>query len=347
MISKIDKEKLERFSKGLLNAEEENYIYSLFSENEGNEEFKQYIQQKFSEHIKNSPAKNHNISYLLDRIHHIIHKSESQKKDKALKKIYRWYSAAAAVLLIPMLIAGGIWFAEQKPQTIVAEAPVKSTLIAPLGARISFALPDGTNGWMNSGSSLEYQLPFNNNRQVAILGEVWFDVAHDTNHPFEVITGDSKVKVLGTKFNINAYPEEKYVEVVLEEGEVEFSTPGLLSDVDIRPNERLVFSNGKVHINATDATKYAAWKEGKLVFRGDPMAEVARRIGRWYNVNVALVDEELKNYVIHGTFQDDSLDEVLRYLSMTSPIRYKTIDRKLLDDGTIQKKKVLLYNKEV
>lgn len=348
MINKTDIEKLERFSRGMVDAEEEKYIYSFFAKNEGNGEFKQYLQKDFNEYLENNPNENHNLSYLLDRIHHTIHNNENHKKDTAAKRIYRWYSVAAAVLLIPILIAGGIWFAEQnQKEPILAEIPVTSTLFAPLGSRIGFSLPDGTKGWLNSGSSLEYQLPFNSNRQVAVLGEAYFDVAHDANHPFEIAVGDSKIKVLGTKFNLNAYLEEKYVEVVLEEGKIEFSTPGLLSGIEMKPNERLVLSDGVVNINITDASKFVAWKEGKLVFRGDQMTEVARRIERWYNVDVELVDEELENYVFRGTFQDDSLEEVFRYLSMTSPIRYRIIDRKLLDDGTIQKKKVLLYKKNI
>ena len=113
----------------------------------------------------------------------------------------------------------------------------------------------------------------------------------------------------------------------------------------MKPDERLVFSDGAINIDKTEAAKYAAWKEGKLVFRGDPMAEVARRIERWYNVEVELVDKDLEKYVIRGTFQDDSLEEVFRYLSMTSPIRYRITDRKMLADGTWQKQKVLLYKK--
>ncbi|MEN8118549.1 MAG: FecR domain-containing protein [Bacteroidota bacterium] len=348
MINKADIEKLQRFSKGLSDAEEEKYIYSLFTENEGNREFKQHVQKEFNEYLKNNPDVNYNLSYLLDRIHHTIHNNENQKKITVVKKIYRWYSVAAAVLLIPVLIAGGIWFTQQNhEEPTLAESPVTSTLFAPLGSRINFSLPDGTNGWLNSGSSLEYQLPFNSNRQIEILGEAWFDVAHDANHPFEITAGNSKVKVLGTKFNLNAYPEEKYMEVVLEEGKVQFSVSGHSSGIEMKPNERLILSDGAININVTDASKFTAWKEGKLVFRSDPMEEVARRIERWYNVDIQLVDEELKNHVFRGTFQDDSLEEVLHYLSMTSPIRYRIIERKLMDDGTVQKKKVLLYKKNV
>ena len=346
MISKIEIEKLKRFSKGLSDAEEEKYVHSLFSANEGSMEFKQHILKEFNEYIKNNPEEDHNLSYILDRIHHTIHKQESRKRKTIVRRVYNWYSVAAAVLLIPMLIYGGIWIVTQNEEkAIIAEAPVTSTLFAPMGSRISFSLPDGTKGWLNSGSSVEYSIPFKHNRQIALRGEAWFDVAHDADHPFELTAGNSKVKVLGTKFNLNAYPEDNYVEVVLEEGKVEFSVSGQTSAAEMKPDERLVFSNGTINIEKTDVAKYAAWKEGKLVFRGDPMVEVARRIERWYNVEVELVDNDLEKYVIRGTFQDDSLEDIFRYLSMTSPILYRISDRKMLADGTWQKQKVLLYKK--
>uniref|UniRef100_UPI00321673E6 FecR family protein n=1 Tax=uncultured Draconibacterium sp. TaxID=1573823 RepID=UPI00321673E6 len=348
MINKTEIEKLQRFRKGLSNADEEKYIHDLFAKNENNREFKNHIKQEFNEYLKNNPDENYNLSYLLDRIHHSIHKNENQKKNTVVKKLYRWYSVAAAVLLIPVLIAGGIWFASQNQEKmVVAEAPVRSTLFAPLGSRINFSLPDGSKGWLNSGSSLEYNLPFNKNRHIVLSGEAWFDVAHDAEHPFEIAAGDSKIKVLGTKFNLSAYPEEKYLEVVLEEGKVEFSTPRLSSGIEMKPDERLVLTEDVININNTDASKYSAWKEGKLVFRGDTMDEVARRISRWYNVDVDVVDDDLKKYTFRGIFDDDSLEEVIRYISMTSPIRYRIVDRKILNDGTVTKKKVLLYKNNI
>jgi len=346
MIDKTDIAKLQRFSKGLTNNEEDKHIYSLFAKHKDDIEFKRYLQKEFNNYFESHPDENHNLSYLLDRIHHIIHKQELQKKDTVIKRIYKWYSVAAAVLLIPVIIIGTIWFNNQNQERpVVTEAPVKSTLFAPLGSRISFTLPDGTQGWLNSGSSLEYSLPFSNNRQIALSGEAWFDVAHDSDHAFEVAANNSKVKVLGTKFNLSAYPTEKYLEVVLEEGKVEFNTQGLEKGVEMKPNERLVLSDGSINIGETDASKYSGWKEGKLIFRGDSMDEVARRIGRWYNVNVEVRDEELKTYTFRGIFEDDSLEEVIHYISMTSPIRYRIIDRKQADDGTLQKKKILLYKK--
>ena len=346
MIRKSDIEKIERYTKGATNEEGNKYIYSLFSENEDKREFREYILSEWENYVKEHQDDNYNLSSLLDRIHHKMHIKENRGKRTIVRKIFRWYSAVAAVLLIPLLIATAIWFGnKEQKENLMTENSVKTTLFAPLGSRISFSLPDGTHGWLNSGSSLEYNIPFSYNRQVAILGEAWFDVAHHDAYPFVITVGDSKVKVLGTKFNLNAYPEDNYIGVVLEEGKVEFSVPGLFSGIEMKPDEKLVFENGTVKISTTNALKYSAWVEGKLVFRNDSMTEVARRIERWYNVDVRLVDKELEKYVIRGTFQDDSLEEVLQYLSMTSPIRYRILDRTILDDGTLQKQKVLIYSK--
>lgn len=346
MISEKDIEKLKIYSEGNLDGLEIQSVYTLFSENENNNEFKNKIRLDFYEYAKNNPEVDFNLSYLLDRIHHTIHNKESKTKHTVVRKIYRWYSVAAAVLLIPLLIAASLWFSIQSNENnIVAVNPVSTTMIAPLGSRISFTLPDGTKGWLNSGSSLEYQIPFSTNRKVSIKGEAWFHVTKDEAHPFEVLAGKSKVKVLGTKFNMNAYPEENFVEVVLEEGKVDFSAPGIEDAIEMKPDERLVYTSDSINIGIADSYKYSAWKEGKLVFKGDPMSEVARRIERWYNVDVELVDKQLEKYVIRGTFQDDSLEDVFKYLSMTSPVKYRIMDRKLQEDGTLQKTKVLVYKK--
>ncbi len=112
------------------------------------------------------------------------------------------------------------------------------------------------------------------------------------------------------------------------------------------PLERLVFQNGNISKSVTDPAKYNAWTEGKLVFRGDLMTEVARRIERWYNVKICLADQEIEKYSFRATFEDDKLEDVLRFLSLTSPIRYQITPRKLLPDGTYEKEKVTIYLKK-
>ena len=198
---------------------------------------------------------------------------------------------------------------------------------------------------LNSGSYLSYSIPFTK-RDVELEGEAWFEVSHDKMHPFKVVAGSSEVSVLGTSFNLSAYPSENYIELVLLNGNVEFSNSKLEKKISITPFHRLYFHEGIVDTTLTDPLKYNAWTSGKLVFRGDNMSEVARRIELWYNVKVILADNELERYSFRGTFQDDKLEEVLKYLSLTSPIKYDIKPREQFPDGTISTQIVTLSLKK-
>jgi transmembrane sensor len=135
------------------------------------------------------------------------------------------------------------------------------------------------------------------------------------------------------------------VQVVLEEGKVSYKNQEVSEEFAMLPSERLIFKDGNISKSVTDPAKYKAWTEGKLVFRGDPMAEVARRIERWYNVEVTIADKGLNKYSFRGIFLDDTLDDVLRFLSMTSPIRYSISPREMMPDGTYKKEEVTIYLK--
>jgi ferric-dicitrate binding protein FerR (iron transport regulator) len=190
-------------------------------------------------------------------------------------------------------------------------------------------------------------MPFNENRKVALEGEAWFDVFHNEEHPFEIDAGESKIKVLGTSFNVNAYPDEEYLEVILQSGKVEFSNQAQKDKIVLKPSEQLVLQEGKLKVNPVDVSKYKAWTDGRLIFRGDNMDEVARRIERWYNVKVEIADKDLLQFSFRATFENDSLEDVLKQLSMTSPIEYKILPRKQLPNGTSEKKKAVLYKKSI
>ncbi len=347
MLKQSDIKEIERFIEGKADEIEKARVESLFLTGEDNYTLRYSLEKDWDIMLRDTSSSEVNLSHLLDRVHHIIWKNEILKRQKPLQKFLRIYMKAAAILLLPALLAGGLVYSYLGNYSKTTDdRQVSSSIYAPLGSRVSFNLPDGTTGMLNSGSNLSYSLPFNNNRRIRIEGEAWFEVSRDENHPFEISTGNSTVKVLGTSFNLSAYPAENYVEVVLKQGKVEFQGNKSSEKVTIHPSERLVFQNGDISKSLTDPAKYNAWTEGKLVFRGDPMAEVARRIERWYNVKVVLVDKELEKYSFRATFEDDKLEEVFRLLSMTSPIRYKITERKLLPDGTYEKEKVTIYLKK-
>lgn len=347
MLKQEEIEKIDRYIKDLSDESEKIYLESLFTKGENNPDLRQHLEDDWYMMLRNSSPDDIDLKHLLDRVHHIIRKQETLKRQKPLQKLIQMYMRAAAILLLPLLIAGGLVYNYMSidPKTNPDQL-VSSTLYAPLGSRVSFNLPDGSTGMLNSGSKLSYSLPFINNRQISLEGEAWFEVNQDEDHPFEINAGNSTVKVLGTTFNMSAYPDENYVEVVLQTGKVEFMDGNGAGKVTMVPSERLVFQNGTISKSVTDPAKYNAWTEGKLIFRGDKMGEVARRIERWYNVKFDIADKELEKYSFRATFEDDNLEEVLRLLSMTSPIRYSITPRKLLDDGTYEKEKVTIYIKE-
>jgi transmembrane sensor len=339
--------KIERYINGEDDDSEKAWVESQFLNGEDNYTLQSILKDDWALMLRDSSPQEVNLDHLLDRIHHIIRKNETLKQKKPLQKFIRIYMRTAAILLFPVLIAGG-WvysFLGDHMQNTLGQQS-SCSIFAPMGARVSFNLPDGTVGMLNGGSHLTYSLPFTKKRHINLEGEAWFEVSRNDKHPFKINVGTSTVEALGTKFNMSAYPTEHYIEVVLMEGKVKFMNSDVSEEVIMSPSERLVFQDGQISLSVTDPAKYNAWTEGKLVFRGDPMAEVARRIERWYNVKVELGDKELEKYTFRATFEDDKLEEVLRFLCMTSPIRYQIIPRKILPDGTYEKEKVTIYLKK-
>jgi transmembrane sensor len=341
-----DLEKIERYINGQADDNEKVWVESLFLNGEDNYTLRHLLNNDWDLMLRDSSPSGIDLNHLLDRVHHIIRKNEIIIGKKPLQKFIRIYAKAAAILLLPLIIAGGLLYWHLKSvNSLKSEQPVVSTIFAPMGSRVSFNLPDGTTGMLNSGSYISYSLPFSNNRNIKLEGEAWFEVNHDADHPFEINTGNSTVKLLGTSFNLSAYPTENYVEVVLKEGKVEFQDKSNGKKEMVLPSERLILQEGKISKSVTEPEKYYLWTKGKLVFRSDPMAEVARRIERWYNVRITIADKELEKYSFRATFQDDKLEDVLRFISMTSPIRYEIAPRELMPDGTYKKEAVTIYLK--
>lgn len=347
MLKKEDIDKIERYIKGESDRGEVSWVESLFyCDGELNHNLRQCLKKDWDIILMNNTGEEYHLSNLLDRIHHLIHTNENSERNKPLHRFMRIYMKAAAVLIIPLIIVGSLLFGIVRDHAWkVADQGVTSTIYAPLGSRVSFILPDSTTGMLNSGSYLTYFLPFNKKRELKLEGEAWFNVKKDEEKPFEIKAGNSIVKVLGTIFNLYAYPTENYVEVVLQEGNVMFQDTKYSNGVLLNSSKRLVYQNGKINTYEVDPEKYNAWTKGKLVFRSEPMTEVIRRLERWYNVKIVVADKELEKYSFRGTFEDDPLEEVLRYLALTSPITFKFSPRIILPDGTYKKDEVTISKK--
>jgi ferric-dicitrate binding protein FerR (iron transport regulator) len=342
-----DIDRIERYINGESDDKEREYVESFFINGENNLYLRSRVNKDYDLMIREIESTSADTSHILDRIHQVIRKEETKRNKKPLRRLLRVYMKTAAILLIPLLLAGGLLYHYLSDKYLKnTDEEAVANIYAPYGSRVSFNLPDGTTGMLNSGSSLTYRLPFSQNRNVRLEGEAWFEVKHNEESPFFIDAGSSVIRVLGTSFNISAYPNEDYVEVVLVEGKVEFLDNVREQREILKPGERLVNLGGKIDKFKVDPEKYNAWTEGRLVFRGDPMHEVARRIERWYNVKVIIADKEIENYSFRATFEDDRLEDVLRYLTMTSPISYRLTPQTVMPDGSFKKEEIRIYKSD-
>ncbi|WP_423129938.1 FecR family protein [Gaoshiqia sp. Z1-71] len=248
-----------------------------------------------------------------------------------LKKLER----AAAVLFIPLLLSA-LWmlYNSYQPGNEIHET-VFNTIEVPPGTRSSFTLPDGTFVKLNAGSSLKYPVSFEKReRQVELTGEAWFEVKKDEHRPFLVSTSDINIKVLGTSFNCNAYPNAAQIETALVEGKIEISGKSGKNKFLMEPGELAVFSKQEKTIEKTQTNldKHIAWTSGKLMFRDDPMTTVIEKLGRWYRVEFRVEDPEILNYTYSATFSGESLDQVLKMLALSAPINFRVLPREKSDD---------------
>jgi len=279
--------------------------------------------------------------------HKAYQKISKQIFSRKKLNILGWIQRVAAVLLLPVIVASAFYFYSERASHSQFNT-VYNTVETPLGMRSSLTLPDGTKVWLNAGSSISYPVLFaDNSRTVSLIGEAYFEVKKDKSWPFIVTTKNMNIVVSGTTFNCNAYPENDQVQTVLVEGEVTLINQSATELATMNPGELATFTNSNQQITKTktDLQKYIAWKSGKLMFRDDKMNKVVEKLERWYNVEFEIEDHEIADYVYTATFIDESLDQVLKMLSLSAPIRYTVSERNKQADQTFAKAKVKLYKK--
>ena len=230
-----------------------------------------------------------------------------------------------------------------------ALSSVNQEISANFGARLKFQLADGTTVYLNSGSKLIFPTAFSGEkRKVELIGEAFFEVTPNHTMPFIVKTEKIDVKVMGTSFNIKAYPNTGEISTTLVHGKVILGSemPGEFRQVaELKPSERASFDKKSEQVEITkveDLDKYIAWKDGKLVFSNDPIEELAEKLGIWYNVNVKIDSESLKNLRFTATFTEEPIEQVLELLSKSAPIRYKIQKASRLPDNSFSKRLVIL-----
>ncbi len=231
-------------------------------------------------------------------------------------------------------------------------------IIVPLGSKSKIKLPDGTMVTLNAGSKLTYKTSFGKvNREVWLEGEGYFSVAKDKKRTFIVKTGYLDIRALGTEFNVKAYPNEKTIQTTLVEGSVQiektsrdFSGEKKESLIILKPKQRYTFlidsetdilsavenkatktgkedqkpkvivpKTGIVYKNI-DPIPDISWKERRWVISQEQLGDLAIKLERRYDVNINFANENLKSFRFTGTLQDESIEQVLKVISLSSPI---------------------------
>lgn len=337
------KEKLNRFLSGKYSFNDYLSISSYFKNEEYQEELKKDMEVEWNE-TKLSKDNEDRLAGILNRLHDHIN-STRKTKATVFQSFYNVFSKIAVVLLIPALITIAVlsYFSLNSTQETLAWAEIHS----PTGSRVKFQLPDGSHGWLNSGSSIKYPINFAHNRKVEMSGEAWFDVVHSNSEEFRVITPYFDVKVLGTQFNVNAYDDDITTGVILERGKVIVLGKDESVKAELDPNQQIVYnkSTNKLVKSNIDAKSYTSWKDGLLVFKNATMVEIAKRLERRYNAEIILHGNALKTSIFRATFQDENLEDICKMLATVAPIQYKIHKRIQKSDSTFLKKKVEMWLK--
>lgn len=353
---------MKEFLKKYLNnscTDEEFYEFVRWVKNEAsNKESKSWSFDEwklFEPDLKNKDNKKYSL--LLDKIHHKINlKNQSREVSKIITmgKITSWLSRAAAVLFIPLL---GIIFYMLSNNNFQINNYTDMTvdsleIISPIGSRTVVQLSDGTEVNLNFGSKIKYPRNFSGDtRGITLVGEAYFDVTHNPECPFVVKTESLKIKALGTKFNVHAYPGDDVIATTLIKGKVviEKTISGKKTEIvgTMIPGQHVTYNleSGKICSTKGKTEKYIAWKDGKLVFDNEPILKVAEKLSRMFNVDIEVADNAKSNtYTV--TFVNDPLYLILELMTKTTPVTYKALPRRKLADGTFSKQKIVIEKRK-
>ena len=204
-------------------------------------------------------------------------------------------------------------------------ALVYNTIDIPIGGEYQLVLADGTKVWLNADSKLLYDNNFGiNNRNVTLCGEGYFEVSKNKNLPFQVVSDDIKVEVLGTKFNVKNYPEDPNIKVALLEGSVMLYDS--LESTILKPNQIAQYDkqNKKTTLKTIAAENTSAWINGHLYFDEENMETIALALERAFDVNITIKDETLKKMIFYGDFiiESNNIDEIMNIMAATNKFNY-------------------------
>ena len=212
-------------------------------------------------------------------------------------------------------------------ENVAMDEEVYNTLSIPVGGFYQLSLSDGTKVWLNSMTELRFPVTFTGEeKKVYLTGEAYFEVVHDSEHPFIVATEKGiEVKVYGTEFNMNTY-QEGVVQTVLVQGKVGIRANVTGQECMLAPKQLAEYTKetGMIRVKEVDPYKYIAWKDGKFVFEGETIEEIMERLRRWYDVEVFYENELLKQKRFTGVISRyENIEQVLHLIGGLATLHFE------------------------
>lgn len=341
-------ELLKKHFKGTLSPEEREALDMLEKDDSNKAFFSKYLNVRQVDEKAKLRAE---IIYEKTQPNDIHLKIVPSKSLSTMQKIWKKYAYAAAACLI--FVLGFFWFTNKSDTT--REGPTEWEQIATnKGERKFFRLSDGTEIWLNSESSLRVKKGYGTKHRIINLqGEAYFSVTKNKKLPLHVHALGNEIEVLGTVFNVRAYPEERKMATSLVEGSVKLHIDGANGkrDYAMNPGDKVEISNKQVVEQNTKvpskkdvaSTRIVAddvdykkisvdnkevlelmWIKNKLVFNDDPLEYVVKKMERWYNRTIIIENESLKEESFSGVFQERNCEQVLDLLQQTGgKFKYK------------------------
>ncbi len=239
---------------------------------------------------------------------------------------FNWRMAASIALLIGVGLA--VYYSFQPGQ------PDLMAISTNPGEKKEIGLPDGSRVILNEDSKLVFPEQFGDKREVRLVGEAYFSVAEDAEHPFVIDCPNGHVEVLGTAFNLRAYPEEEFAEVEVESGKVMFSRPNGEDSVVLESKQMAILEPLKegeevAAIEAVDipALNAQAWRTNRLDFRRLKMETVVLLIERYYGAKVELVNTEIGSCTFNSRYEREKLETVLSEIELSFKANLKKINQ--------------------
>ncbi len=247
----------------------------------------------------------------------VVHSGPSQKH--MAFRILKYAAGIAAV----MLIFFSVFQVSQSNHKFIISSALKNGIAVPV------ALSDGSHISLHSGSEVKYPEKFGSDRrEVYFWGEAFFEIASDPTRPFVIETGDARIKVLGTSFNVKAYPGAGITEVVVNTGTVLFyyvdESNNILGQIVLHKGDKGIYNHTshKLSRMLNDDLNYISWETGILVFNETSLDKVMDVVGKKYGVTFRMYDSELSRLKLTATFDNESLDSVLEILSLVHKLQF-------------------------